>query len=330
MSNNKKESVLVTGANGFVGSRLCRRLLDEHYHVIAGIRKGCNRELLAGMDLETRLGDVTCPESLPAMVKDVDFVVHNAGIVKAADPDLFFRVNEFGTKNIAEASLQNSSLKKFVFISSLAAVGPSDGIRPMTENDIPHPLTTYGRSKLAGEVSVLELKGRLNTVILRPPAIYGPGDREMISFFKIVNLGLKPYLGNLNRRLQLIHVDDVCLGVICAMKAETKPGGIYFIAESKSFSFRELVHFLEVAVGRKGLPLYIPGALLKGIARISESLMKALGKPPMFTVGKAREILGNWEISTEKARMELGFESKYLFPEGSAETAKWYFKEGWL
>jgi nucleoside-diphosphate-sugar epimerase len=330
MSDNKKESVLVTGANGFVGSRLCRRLLNEHYHVIAGMREGCNRELLTGMDLETRYGDVTCPETLPAMVEGVDYVVHNAGIVKAKKPDLFFKVNHFGTKNIAEACLQSLNLKKFIYISSLAAVGPSDGIKPLTEDDTPNPLTAYGRSKLAGEESILALKGRLNAVILRPPAIYGPGDREMFSFFKIVNLGMKPYLGNLSRRLQLIHVDDFCLGVFRTLRAETKPGAIYFISESKSFSYRELVHFLGLAVGRKTLPLYIPGSLLKGIARISEGFLKVLGKSSMFTAGKAEEILGSWEISTDKAKRELGFESKYLFPEGAAKTAEWYFKEGWL
>lgn len=330
MSDNKKESVLVTGANGFVGSRLCRRLLDDGYFVIAGIREGCNRQLIAGLDLEIRYGDVTCPETLPGMIKDVDYVVHNAGIVKANNPDLFFRVNHFGTKNIAETCLQNQNLKKFILVSSLAAVGPSDGFRPLTEDDPPNPITVYGRSKLAGEESVLALKDRLNITILRPPAIYGPGDREMYSFFQITRMRIKPYLGNLNRRLQLVHVDDFCLGISFALKSETKSGSIYFIAESKSYNFRELVNLVSAAVGRKGIPLYIPGALLKAIARISENLMKALGKPPMFTVEKANEILSNWEVTTDRAKNDLGYETKYLFSEGSVETAKWYFKEGWL
>lgn len=330
MVENQKESVLITGANGFVGSRLCRKLLDDGYHVIAGIRENCNRELLAGLDLEFRFGDITCPETLPAMLKDVDYVIHNAGVVKAKNRDLFFKVNHFGAKNIAEASLQNKGLKKFILISSLAAVGPSEKGKPLTEENTPKPLTAYGRSKLAGEEAVLAFKDRIKLSIIRPPGVYGPGDKEMMAFFQIINFRIKPYLGNLRRRLQLVHVDDLCLGISKALRAETESGSIYFIAESKSHGYKELIKYIQQAVNKKGIPLYIPGSLLKVIARVSEAILKALGIPPMFTVEKAKEILGNWEVSTDKAKNELGFESEISFPEGAAETAKWYFKEGWL
>ncbi|HHI02677.1 MAG: hypothetical protein DRP51_00660 [Candidatus Zixiibacteriota bacterium] len=330
MAKNQKESVLITGANGFVGSRLCRKLLGDGYHVIAGIREGCNRELIAGLDMEFRFGDVTCPETLPAMIKDVNYVIHNAGVVKAKNRDLFFKVNHFGAQNIAQACLQNKKLKKFIFISSLAAAGPSEKGKPRTEEDRPHPLTAYGRSKLAGEEAILAFKEKINLAIIRPPGIYGPGDKEMFAFFQIINFRIKPYLGSLKRKLQLVHVDDLCLGISKVIQTDTEPGSIYFIAESKSYGYKELIGHLQRAVGKNGIPLYIPGALVKVIARVSEAVMKALGQPPMFTVEKAREILGNWEISTDKAKRELGFESETAFPEGAARTAEWYFKEGWL
>ena len=330
MNKNQKQSVLITGANGFVGSRLCRKLLNDGYHVIAGIRENCNRELLAGLDLEFRYGDVTCRETLPPMIKDVDYVINNAGIVKAKNPDLFFKVNHFGAQNIAEASLQNKSLKKFILISSLAAVGPSIKGKPLTESCTPYPLTAYGHSKLAGEEAVLALKDRINLAIIRPPGVYGPGDKEMMAFFQIINFYIKPYLGDLQRRLQLVHVDDLCLGISKALQPDTESGSIYFIAEAKSYGYKELIKYIQQAVNKKGIPLYIPGALLKVITSLSSSVMKAFGIPPMFTVEKAKEILGNWEVSTEKAKKELGFESEISFEKGSAETAKWYFNEGWL
>lgn len=330
MPENRKATVLITGANGFVGSRLCRRLLDDGYRVVAGIREGCNKELIAGLDLEFRFGDVTCPETLTAMVKDIDYIVHTAGIVKAANPDLFFQVNHFGAKNIAEAAIQNKNLKRFILISSLAAAGPSVKGIPLTEDAAPHPITAYGRSKLAGEEAVLALKERIDVTILRPPGIYGPGDREMFAFFQIVNFRIKPYLGNLKRRLQLLHVDDLSLSVSRAFENRRPSGATYFIAESESYSYRELVDHLCRAVGRKGIPIIIPGPFLKAIAGISETLMKTFGKHPMFTIEKASEILGNWEVSTEKAKKELAFESKISFPDGARETANWYRREGWL
>jgi len=120
MTDTKKESVLITGANGFVGSRLCRRFLAEGYHVIAGVRDGCDGSLLDRLDLEFRFGDITMPETLKGMVAGVDYIIQNAGLVKASRLDLFYEVNCKGTRNIVEAAEQNADLKKFVYISSMA------------------------------------------------------------------------------------------------------------------------------------------------------------------------------------------------------------------
>lgn len=330
MSNSEKQSALVTGANGFVGSRLCRRLIDDGYHVIAGIRKGCDDSLINDLKIERRYGDITLPETLPGMVKDIDHIVHNAGLVKAKSIEQFAKVNQEGTKNILHAAEQNAKLKKFIYISSLAAAGPSKKGKPLTE-DIPgHPITAYGRSKMAGEAETLLFKDKINVAIIRPPAIYGPGDIEMFSFFRTLNNRIKPYLGNWNRRIQLVHVDDLCYGVSLALKARTESGAIYFIAESQSYKYSELVDHLQKAVGRSALPLYIPGFHLELLAFLSENIMKALGRSPMFTMEKAREILDNWEVSVEKAERELGYKSQIAFPEGARHTFYWYRDEGWL
>lgn len=330
MSGERKGSVLVTGANGFVGSRLCRRLLSDGYHVIAGIRDGCDGTLIEDMQLEYRFGDITKPETLPEMVHDVDYIIHNAGVVKAKDPRRFLDVNKQGTRNILDAAQKNERLKKFIYISSIAAVGPSKPNRPLTEDSPAHPITAYGRSKLAGEEEILKDVDKINSVIIRPPAIYGPGDREMFTFFQILNNRIKPYLGNPKRRLQLVHVDDLVLGVAKALETNTKSGSIYFIAGSVSCSYAALIRHLRDAVDRVSLPIYIPGWLVRLIAFVSEKSMKAFGKSPMFTVEKANEILSDWEISIEKAKRELGFESGIAFPKGARETVYWYREEAWL
>lgn len=330
MSDKKDTRVLITGANGFVGSRLCRRLIDDGYQVYAGIREGCDGTLIEGLDMKIRFGDVTHPEELPEMIKDIDVIIHNAGLVKVKKIEDFYLVNEQGTENIIKAAVESGTAKKFILISSMAAAGISPRGIPRTEEMPPIPVTNYGRSKLAGEKKALEYKDKIELVILRPSGIYGPGDKEMFSFFQTLNNRIKPYLGSPSRRLQLLHVDDLALAVSTAITKTVRSGSIYFIAEKNSHSYAELVGYLRKAVGRVALPIYIPGFSLKVIAWITESFLKLFGKVPMLTVDKTKELLGNFEVSIEKAETELGFEPEYDFPTGAVQTVHWYRLEGWL
>jgi dihydroflavonol-4-reductase len=330
MPDTIREKVLVTGANGFVGSRLCARLLEDKYHVIAGVREGCDASLIEDLDLEYRFGDITYPETLPEMVRNVDYIIHNAGAVKVKNLKLFFDINQIGTKNMIEAATGHERLKKFIYISSMAAAGPSKPNHPVTESDPPNPITVYGRSKLAGEKEVLQKVEQVNSVIVRPPGIYGPGEKEMFTFFEILNNRIKPYIGSTKRRIQLLHIDDLTRGISKVLKADTKSGEIYYIAESQSYSYYQLVNHLRRAVGRASFPIYVPGWAVRMIAWISEKSLRIFGKTPMFTVEKANEILENWEVSTEKAARELGYQSEIAFPEGARETVYWYREEGLL
>lgn len=324
-------SVLVTGANGFVGTRLCRTFLSHGFHVIAGVRRTSNLSEIEKLNLECRFGDVTRPETLKDMVAGVDYIIHNAGVVKVKRESAFFEVNERGTLSLFSAIAEyNPGVKKVLYISSLAAAGPSDAGNPVTEDDPPRPITAYGRSKLNGESAALAFADRLNVLVVRPPGIYGPGDREIFSFFQTLNRRIRPYIGNINRRLQLVHVDDLCRGVYLAVTAQTKPGQIYFIAENRSYSTKEMIDLLERGCGKRAFPLVVPSALFKLIAFLSGAAFKAVNAAPMLTLEKARELLAWWEVSTDKAKNDFGFESKIPFEQGAKDTFDWYRREGWL
>ncbi len=329
--NENKQSVLITGANGFVGTRLCKKFLAENFHVIAGVRKSADLSNLDGLDITFRYGDITQPDTLVEMVADVDYIIHNAGVVKAKKTQTFFDVNEIGTQSLLEAvEKHNPNLKKLIYISSLAAAGPAVNNIPITEDDSPHPITTYGKSKLAGEKVVLTYKDKLTVAAVRPTGIYGPGDKEIFSFFETIHKGIKPYIGNMQRKLQLVHVDDLCLGIYKAIQADIKSGSVYFIAENRSYTMERMIELLEEAVGKKGFPLILPSSIFKAVSHISKALFKLVNATPMLTPEKANELLASWEVSTTKAEKELGFVSQISFAEGAKQTYNWYIQKRWL
>jgi nucleoside-diphosphate-sugar epimerase len=325
------DEVLVTGANGFVGSHICEALIKAGFSVRALVRKTSDLTNIKGLPLKFIYGDLNDASSLPAAVAGVRFIINNAGMVKALHAEDFQRVNCGGTENILSAIKQyNPGISKMIHISSTAASGPSPGNFPINEEHPPGPLTAYGRSKLAGEMAVLAQKESVRSIVLRPCAVYGPRDKEMYSFFKTIKLGIKPHFGSGENYINFTYVKDLAGAVVKSIASQAPSGSIYFVAEKKSYAYSEASDILAQILNRRTFNLRVPGSVLSLAGKASEGVAKILGKPAMFTQDKVREILSKyWLFDTSKIEREMGFVGTD-FKIGAEETIAWYKEHGWL
>jgi nucleoside-diphosphate-sugar epimerase len=326
------KTALITGANGFVGSHLAEGLLDRGYQVRCLVRKTGNLRWLSGLEVEYVYGNIAEKDSLKAAVKDVDIVFHCAGLTKAKNREEYFKSNAEGTGNIVEVCLEeNPRLRRFVQVSSQAAVGPGDDQQPLNEEAPCRPITHYGESKLEGEKIVWEHLSKLPITIVRPPAVYGPRDTDILGFFKVAKSGFRVSFGMGQNFLSLVYVKDLIEGIILAAESPRSIGQIYFIADDKIYSWKEAFEIIGGVLNKRTIPLRIPKSLVVFMAFLSESFCKLLGRSAAFNVQKAKEITQRyWILDVSKAKGDLGFHPKYHLEKGAEETVRWYREMGWL
>ena len=328
----KMKKVFLTGATGFVGSTLAELLLQTGYQVRCLVRKQSNLRWIADLDVECFYGSLTDTHSLIMGIQDCEFVYHAAGITKALTEEDYFVGNHQGTKNLMDACLENTNgSRRLIHISSQAAVGPSPTLIPIDETHPPNPLTYYGASKLAAEEALLRYKDKLNLTIIRPPAVYGPRDTDVLEFFKTVSKGIIPQLGGKNKYLSLIHVRDLARGILAAGESEKAIGEIYFITSPKPYSWEEVARTTLKILNKKGVKISVPLALMRGIAVLYEQIARLTKKPTIVNKQKVIEMEQDfWTCSPEKAKKELGFEADIPLENGIRETIIWYKEKKWM
>jgi nucleoside-diphosphate-sugar epimerase len=325
------ETLLVTGATGFVGSHVLERYSDHGFRLRALVRKETDAQRLEAQGVQCALGSLENADALRQAVSGVDGVLHLAAATKSRTLDGFHQANVAGTQALIEAMLAaQPQPKRLVYLSSLAAVGPSRDGMPVTREDTPRPLTAYGRTKLAGEKLCEAVAGSFDVAILRAPAVYGPRDRDVFEFFRLANLGVMPLPTGPARRLQMIHAADLARSVLLAATSD-QAKGVYHVAEARSYLWQDMARMVAQAVGTKAVILPIPGALISGAAAFVETAAGLVGKTTIFNREKARELLApGWLCETELARRDFGFEAHIPLQQGLIETANWYKANGWL
>lgn len=316
---------LVTGGTGFIGSHLVEELLKEGYDVYCIVRNPNKIRFLEGLNVKIIHGDCTNKESLKKIKWEFDYVFNLAGITKASHPEEFFQSNYIGTKNLVEVvSELNPQVKRFVHVSSLAAVGPCKE-NPVTEDSEPHPVSEYGKSKLLGERAVEFYKNKIPITIIRPPAVYGPRDSDFLTFFKMIKLGLVIYLTE--GTYSMVYVDDLVRGIIIASRSENSVGETFFIADSTPYKTSEIIQAISEAVGKKPLKIKIPQEIAMFFIRVFQKF----DKKSIINSDKLKELAQPcWVCSTEKAEHLLGFKTKTKLKEGIEWTATWYRMNQWI
>ncbi|HSY23544.1 MAG TPA: NAD(P)-dependent oxidoreductase [Polyangiaceae bacterium] len=324
-------NVLVTGASGFLGSHIAERLSARGDRVRVLLRKTSKRKHLENLPgVEFFEGDVEQVDRVREAVDGMDAVIHSAGLVKARSKDEFFAVNVGGTSNLVHAA-RTARVKRFAYVSSLEACGPSPDGTPVPV-DQENPFTTYGRSKLSAEKVVLSAKDAMGVTILRPAGIYGPRDQELFAMFQSIRRGFLPLVAGGSAKGCWVYGPDCAEACIRAVVADVPSGGTYFVDDGcGALDQKQLLLDTEQALGKHAfLRASLPAPILMTIARGLEVVGRLSNKPVMLTREKAQMLLMHWVCSSEATRRDLGWEPKVPWQDGIALTAKWYLDNGWL
>ena len=324
--------VLATGASGFLGSHIAEQLAAGGHEVRLLLRPTSSRSFLQ-FPHEVALGDITDPGSLLGAVRGVDIVIHTAGLVKARSEAEFHRVNEGGAANLVNAVQEaNPALQRFVYVSSLAAHGPSPDGRPRPVDAPPNPITAYGLSKLAGEDFTRRSALAARSVIFRPPAIYGPRDPALVPFFQLARYRIAPLLMGGRNKISIIYGEDAARAIVQAATAEADVGGkTYTFDDGEVYTWRDLLSAVEAAVGRKALRINSPRWLFEAAAIASEGFGKVARRPVSLTRDKVREMAqSHWVCGHEALKRDLGWTPAVKILEGARMTGDWYRRHRWI
>jgi nucleoside-diphosphate-sugar epimerase len=325
-----RRTALITGATGFVGGHLAGRLAAEGWKVRALVRPTSDTRRLEELGAELAPGGLDDPDSLAAAADGADTVFHLAAATTAASEDAFRRVNAEGTRNLARALLRGATRpRRLVYLSSYAACGPAPDGRPRRVDDPPAPLTAYGRTKLEGEAAAREVEaGGVELLVVRAPAVYGPGDRAFLPVYRLVRRKLATVPAGPERRVHLIYVEDLARALARAADA---PPGTYAVAEPRAHTQAGLTDEIARALGTRPLKVPVPAAVLRAAGALAERFGHLAGGAGVFSREKAEEMLaGAWVCDLAGSEALLAPGEATPLERGTAETARWYRTQGWL
>ena len=318
--------VAVTGATGFVGSHLAAALVRAGLRPRLLVRDPGRLDRGLTGHAELVKGSLEDDAALAALVTGCGTVFHLAGVVRAGSAAVFDRANRVGTERLVAACRSRAAAAGFVHVSSLASAGPSPEPGGRSPEDTPAPTSAYGRSKLASERAAREAR---KWVVVRPPAIFGPRDTDVLHFFRLASRGLVPLPAG-DRWVTTAYVADVVRALLAAGSGGVW-GRVLHVGDPRAMTMRALIAALAEAGGVRARVVEVPAVLLRAAGRVGDLLQGIGARGVALTSDKARELLArHWTARTEESMRRLGVAGSAPFGSAATATWAWYRERGWL
>jgi nucleoside-diphosphate-sugar epimerase len=327
-----KEKVLITGASGFLGFHMINAAIENNLEVYAATRSNSDIKHLEDLPIQFLRLNFADQAGLDTLFSahGFDYVIHAAGTTKAHSQEAYHLVNDTYTQHLAAAAVNSRyPVKRFVFISSLAAIGPiKTGAGKITEDLVPNPVTAYGKSKLAAEKKLSTFN--IPVTILRPTAIYGPREKDIFMINQYLNKGFEPYIGRAPQQLSFVYGKDVAELAVKVL-GQSNANGSYNISDGNEYTRYDYAAIVKKLLGKKTLQLHLPVPVVKALLFGVEQFSKALNKVPAVSNEKLHELMAeNWICDIKKATEELNYQPAYDLESGLRESIEWYKKNNWL
>lgn len=334
------ESILITGASGFIGSFIVEEALNRKFGVWAGIRSSSSREYLRNRKIHFLELDFAHPNELRAQLSGhkgtynkFDYIIHCAGVTKCVNKNDFDHVNYLQTKYFVDTLRElNMIPKQFIFISTLSVFGPvqENTYAPISENDVPLPNTAYGLSKLKTELYLQSIPG-FPYVIYRPTGVYGPREKDYFLMAKSIKQHTDFAVGFRRQDLTFVYVKDIVQAVFLGMEKQVSRRA-YFLADGKVYNSRTFSDLIRKELGNPFVIRFrCPLIVLKVVSLLAEFWAKRRGTTSTLNSDKYRIMKQrNWQCDIAPAVEELGYTPQYDLERGVKETIAWYKDKGWL
>ena len=323
---------LVTGGSGFIGSHVVEKLYDRDLQVKCLSKDPLFADELKSLNIEILSGDLNSNLDWESLLSDVNIIYHIAGVTRVKSNKEYYEGNFIATKSLVQkCSTYCTSLKRFVYVSSLTAVGPSLDDKPVDESSVYHPVSEYGKSKMLAELEVLKFRNKIPITILRPSAVYGPRERDMYMYMKSIKRGVQMLIGFNKKYLNLIYVSDLADGIIDSSLSDTAENQIYFLGSEVSYPNEIIGETIAAILKKKSINLHIPHCMVYLICGVEEIIGKVFNKNVFLNIQKAREITqSKWTCSIEKAKSDFNFNPGVSLYDGFLNTFNWYKRMGWM